>query len=355
MNKSSILVVFLCAWSSPAPRTLLGVVSDAQSDVAQPLADTPVAADIAPAETAATDLGVLPDAEPQDTPAPDALAPMDATTADSALATALAGHWVRENIGNCIQFEDWLSLGAASQFTHTLVDRDFCQEHHIDVHKGDFAILPDDVLHLHWNAGLMDEERWWTTQVVPAFGDVPKPNQSGYVAGTHLLNVNAYVRIPATFQYVRTFHERSTPTPSSSYTPYERQLDVSLSFKEALPAQGACSVKVDLKGTVIWYDTELKTFTDTESFVFPCQVQGMDSKPWTAVSLTPFVGDAAGGWTAYLTDQGVFKKPGPVPDLINGNFLPLFFFLNGQSDVLFSDGPQAWWSEMKTPPPTTIP
>lgn len=355
MHKSWILAFALGACSSPAPTTHLGVVSDAQGDAAQPLADTPVAADVVPADAAAADLALSPDAAPQDTAPPDVAAPKDATTADSALAAALAGHWVRESIGNCIQFEDWMSFGAAPLFTHTLVDRNFCQEHHVDVHKGDFAVLPQDVLHLHWNAGLMDEERWWTSQVMPAFGDVTMPNQTGYVAGSHLLNVSAYSRIPGTFQYVRTFRERSTPTPSSSYTPYERQLDVSLSFKEALPTEGACSVKVDLKGTVIWYDSGPKTFTDTESFAFPCQVQGMSSKPWTAVSLTPFVGDAAGGWSKYLTEQGVFKKPGPVPDLINGNFRPQFFFLNGQSDVLFSDGYQAWWSEMKTPPPTTIP
>src|SRR5688572_10472273 len=73
---------------------------------------------------------------------PEDLAPLDvAGGPDTATAElALAGHWRRYTVGDCINVQEWYSFGPADRLVYTFLDEDFCAGRSLFSSSGRFAL-----------------------------------------------------------------------------------------------------------------------------------------------------------------------------------------------------------------------
>src|SRR5262245_57304959 len=75
--------------------------------------------------------------------------------------SGLSGHYMQQTIGNCINFEQWLSFDAPPAFTHTDVDRDFCGSHSVVPAMGTYKVS-GAALEMAWSTAKSSETRRFT-------------------------------------------------------------------------------------------------------------------------------------------------------------------------------------------------
>lgn len=266
----------------------------------------------------------------------------------------VAGHYMQMSIGNCINAEDWLSFSAPPQFTHTLVDRDYCGEHSVSAHPGSFSALPGHILETEWKSDTEGMMHSFTLHVFEPYPYVPpQPMPDGYNAGTKALNTMAYVRTDDTLTYRRTEHKRWI----SGADDFRQSLLIELSFGapfESVTAPTPCTMKVRISASVD--GTLTKPETGEEFFGFACTYGPVPDSPWIQVSADGFGDNIYGGqWMDLLTDMGVWDKySSPLSSLFYEQFYPLFYIAPDDSNVLIDNRGTAWYQQMLHAPPDSV-
>jgi len=271
------------------------------------------------------------------------------TTTTVPEATPLAGHWVQQTIGGCINGEEWLSFSPPNGFVHTLVDRNFCGPHSVAAHFGDFSATPSTV-ELKWPIPDGAEGRFFTFTVRDApFWSPPPPSYPGYVSGDRWLNVASYRRSGDALVWHRN-DRRESATESGIYA-------TSLSIDVALDASpdpsgvsAPCTMNVTIAASVV--PPGGKPSSGTESFAFSCTATAVDSKVFAVIIPDGFELWGGTQWYDLLKSKGVYDTyDSLLASLFESGFKPVLSYDPNDTSALFHDSPEAWYFEMLSPPP----
>jgi hypothetical protein len=268
--------------------------------------------------------------------------------------TKLAGYWVQQSIGNCINGEEWYTFSPPAGFVHTVVDRNFCGPHSVRVDPGS-ASAAAQIVSLAWTSPTSNEQRSFSAAVLDPYPSPPPPPDPSYVAGARALNTMAYRRAGAPLVWRRETTSKSdwsTPAPGSSST--SLKIDVTL---DAAPAPStspvACAMTLAFEASASPASGPLLS-SGTESWSLPCHYA--NKGPWILVTADGFEqSDVDSSWTDFLTAKGIDAKYAPaVVSLFDEGFRPILYLAPSQPDEMFHDIGFAWFYEMKNPPPATV-
>jgi hypothetical protein len=276
---------------------------------------------------------------------------MDGPAADPWVAK-LAGYWMQQSIGDCINSEEWYTFNPPAGFVHTLVDRNFCGPHGVRVDPGSTSAL-SQIVSLAWTTPAGYEQRTFSTAVLDPYPSPPAPPVPGYVPGTRALNVMAYRRDGGLLVWQRETTSKSDwSTPPAGTSASSLRITVILDAPPG-PSSGpvACklTVQIDASSTL----PGAQTSSGSETFVFPCHYAPKPGSPWSRLTADGFEqSDVDSTWYDFLMSKGVEGKYTPgVASLFEEGFRPILYFNPSEASELFHDVPFAWFFEMKSPPP----
>lgn len=268
----------------------------------------------------------------------------------------VSGHYMQMAIGNCINSEDWLSFSNQPDFTHTLVDRNYCGPHGVFAHPGSFAFLPGQVIEMKWKSATdkEGEVRQYTVHPFEPYPYIPpQPMPDGYQAGNRALNTMAYVRTGDDFTYRRTDSRNWTSNPGD----YLQTILIEVSFGapfEPVSEPTPCSMKVRMVGSVSGSQTMPQQ--GEEFFSFGCMYGPVPDSPWIRVLADGFEENVWGGqWMDLLSKMGIWDKySAPLSSMFYEKFYPSFYIAPDNSNVLIDNRSTAWYQQMLDGPPVSV-
>jgi hypothetical protein len=257
-------------------------------------------------------------------------------------------------IGNCISAEEWLGFTGAHGFVHTMVDRDFCGPHSVDAEQGTYTAHPGQVLEVAWGTDADGTRRRFTANVIDPYLGGADPLPDGYVTGPRALNTMAYVRAGASLSW----HREQSRRWASQGGVYDEQISIDLAFDTPLGAPAgptACNMTAHLVVGVSV--TGAAPGSADETFVLPCTYGPAAGSPWIRVVADGFdMSTVNSSWSDYLTSHGIWNKyPSYVSNAFYDSFRPEVFYAPSDDGVLFHDVTMAWYREMLSPPPESVP
>jgi hypothetical protein len=270
---------------------------------------------------------------------------------------SLAGYWVQQSIGNCIDAEEWYAFGSPAGFVHTIVDRNACGPHSVHADPGTTSTSATHVVSLAWPSPMGSEARTFTAVVLDPFPSPPAAPDPSYVPGPRALSTMAYHRAGAPL----TWHRESTSQSTTSSPPASfgttLALDVTLDVEPA-PSKSplACTMTLAFAASASPATGPLPS-SATESWSLPCHFASDATTPWIRVTADGFEqSDVDSTWTDFMTKQGVDAKYAPaVVNMLDESFRPILYVDPAGPDDLFHGVTFAWFHEMKNPPPATVP
>ena len=297
-------------------------------------------------------------------PSPDTLPPTDATDdAPSALTLAFAkgvtGKWMHHQIGNCIDYEEWLLFGPLSGFNHVIVDRDYCGPHFVHTTPGTVQFMDGQVLQYGWQPKGGWHQRRHTAHIVdPMPTPWPQPTEPGYAVGKRALNRMAYVLAAAGGNYLRQDRTEQGLAANPALGVYARVFTAQIGFGKVLSAVATptpCSMTVTLSASYDAGDGSAKA-SGSEIFTLPC-TQSKSAMGWQLITANGFEqSQTSDAWSKFFEKQGLWTKhKAMVANEFYNQFRPILWFEAGKPQVLIHDNSQAWYHEFLSDPPTTVP
>ncbi len=262
--------------------------------------------------------------------------------------------WVQRNIGNCIDYEEWLSFQVSAAFTHTIVDRNACQAHSVTASPGKFT-WQAQVLQYDWNQGNIAEHRRFTAAVIEGFVLPPLVEpEPGAVTGTRALNRMAFARQQDGTYLREDDRESGAGTAQASVT----DMKYLVTFAEPLVTvqqPAACKMTVEVTANV--GHGPGPTTQAGETFTLPCKYAPVKETGWLRITADGFEdSQTSDAWSKFFEQKGWWKKyPAQMSNALYDGFRPVLYFQPGKPEVLFHDVGHAWFTEMTTPPPESVP
>jgi hypothetical protein len=302
--------------------------------------DVVPAPDVAPPDLPQPDVEV--DGGPPDVgfePPPDVTVPAD--------LLQLQGHWVQDQIGDCINAFDWLSFGPPPQLVHTVDDQNFCSEHHYLVDEGSYSELPERVLELDLPfpdpTGTGDGGRWvrQRTSALVMRADAAPPG-----GGPRLLVTKAYSRRePQTW----TRGEVDSYYDATGALTYRSAGSAVLIFDPPPLDSGAHQLTLRLAGEAETPDEGLQSSSDELSLTVQVDFD-------MATGYLTLKVDVGSDWFTYLNDIGFYQRHPPrAAQAMTDVFRPeLLLDPSHPEQPLFALDSSFTWEERlegPTPPP----
>lgn len=253
-------------------------------------------------------------------------------TGDTAAAVEpIEGHWRGpEQVGNCVQVEQWWSFGADGGFVYTVDDQNACYEQYVLAMHGQWGLGPDRLLSLRWVDIQGNEQAQSHTSTV-----VKTPDD------LELLSTQAWVRAPGARSWVN-LDEREAAG--------DRQSTRNVITVEGLEDEGPCRIT----NTVSLVATGEGGGQATVEYSAPCSIQSDPLIGWDTVVPEGF---GESGWEAkraVLSAQGLDRAPAQINLMANRSFWPVVFWEAARPDVLFRS-PVRRRADTPPPPPTPSP
>lgn len=280
------------------------------------------------------------------------------------LHAALSGHWMRRDLGNCVDLETWLSFLLPDGFVHTEVDRNACGAHQVRKTAGELKILPHQLLQYTWHAKQPGTQQQWQQRKVTAalVEDLPGANQitaePTYKPGKRALTVLAFVRAQGGQPFKRLDSwERVTDGPKPTHTVQIAAVQVQVTPPpEAAKPGDACSMVAQL--SVSWDPGPTEPGSQaTEQFTLPCHYAKDAATGWLRVAADGF--EQNGGndaWSKLFETKGIWKKYSSfVGQQLFDAFRPVLQLPPGQPNLLLSLASHGWYREFLNDPPISVP
>jgi len=269
-------------------------------------------------------------------------------------STSLEAHWMQEAIGDCILAEEWLTLGAAPAFTHTLVDRNVCGPQGVTATDGTWSALPGGSIQLDWQEQTSKEQRRYTVAVLNAtLPEIVAPGYPGYKAGKRWLNSEAFSKVPGTATFARTELRRSE-TPAAIWS---EKLDVQVTISNPpWRTRAGCQLALAVTAEVqLGPPSKPETKTGSHTFNFPCALGKSPDGKWNRLMPQGWSQSPHSEWMKALEDANLWKTlPGQVRDIVYSRVWPVLDYEGDEPTTLFQSRTMAWWIEMLSPPPSSI-
>lgn len=234
------------------------------------------------------------------------------------ITTLPSGSWVRDEVGNCVEREDWLVIAADGALDHIMANRNSCGAPSLTRHVGRWT-TDQQVARLRWSNH--DENVARTTT---------------FWAGADALQLGAYV--PADGGWFRS----DTTTREVEGHHSSSSVEVGLRVDGLELSDGAlCTMSATVTVAVDGAET-------TQSFEFQCHVRevgdGFD------VVADGMWGD--GGWRNYLERRGVFSAlPARVATALYEGFQPVLHTVDGRA--LWHERGESVYRFTRDSPPTS--
>jgi hypothetical protein len=259
-------------------------------------------------------------------------------------------------IGDCIDFEAWLTFGPEPIFTNTGVNRDFCGPHSVNAAEGSYSIDGVERLQYSWSREEgYEESRRVTAVIVPGegFGEMLP---EGYETGDRRLNLMGYRR-QTDGSYLRNDDHLTISRSDPGYY-QDLQFTAEVSLDGGIPSTVApteCHMTVTLTVSVD-AGTDAMPIEGVETFEFDCsRVEGPDDS-WPRIAAAGYEESAySGNWMDLFQDRGIWDRyPVAISNAMYDLFRPVLSFDPADESRLFRDVYNAWYVEMVNPPPTSI-
>ena len=279
------------------------------------------------------------------------------------LHAALSGHWMRRDIGNCIDVETWLSFLLPDGFVHTEIDRNACGPHAVRKTAGELKILPQQLLQYTWHAKQTGAPQQWQQRKVTAalVEDLPGVTdgspEPGYKPGKRGLTELAWVRAQDGQPFKRLDSlERVTDGTKPTHTVQTASVQVQVSPPpDAAKPGDACTMVAQL--SVSWDPGPNEPGSQAiEQFTLPCHYAKDSTTGWLVVAADGFeqsAGNAA--WMKLLETKGIWKKySGLTAQQLYDAFRPVLHQPPGQRNLLLSLASHGWYREFLNDPPVSV-
>lgn len=278
------------------------------------------------------------------------------------LNPALSGHWMRRDIGNCIDLETWLTFQVPDGFVHTEVDRNACMAHEVRKTAGVLAILPNQLLQYTWHTKQAKLPEWQQRKVTTALVEELPPGvgenaEPAYKPGKRGLTTLAWVRAQdgEPFKRLDTL-ERVSELPKPTHTEQVASVQVLVTPPpdNAKPGE-ACTMAVTL--SVSWDPGPTEPDTQaTEQLTLPCHYGKDATSGWLRVAADGYEqSDSDGSWSKLFESKGIWKKySGFVGHLLFDSFRPVLHQPPGQRNLFLSLASHGWYREFLNDPPLTV-
>ncbi len=248
-------------------------------------------------------------------------------------SSALRGHWMREEIGDCIWSEDWLSFDPPDGFVSTLVERDACDLASHGVFPSEGTLEIGDGQLVAWDSTTRDGRRQMRRFTAAIVGDS--------------LNTTAFTR-----SVDGGYHAQNRRLVEDSSGFYDQDVRIDLSFDAPLqPGAGTrdCEMTVTIEVTAD-AGTDALPQTGTETFV----LNGTCGPEEDVENSTEWIRLQFGEWWDLLEERGVWDKyPASVSNAMYDSFRPVLFFEPQKPEILFQNMYYSWYHKMDKPPPTS--
>jgi len=274
----------------------------------------------------------------------------DALPPASALGEKLTGHWMAQQIGDCIDAEDWYSFTQPSSLVVTHVDRNMCHAHSVTKEAGTFAALAGEIVSLDWSGARGHEARRFTAAILDPYPAMPAAPVPGYVMGKRALATKAYARSGAT-----SWHREDVQLREDATGSYRTQVTIDVTLDAPLaPAATPTACRM----TVV-FDAKVDPgagggpAAGKETFDWPCTYGPTVGGTWDQLTANGFEKSAFDGtWMDFLRTSGIDAKyENGIVTLFEEAFRPLFSFAPADTTRLFHDESFALLYEVVTPPP----
>ncbi len=266
------------------------------------------------------------------------LGPSDRT---STSRSPLSGWWMRREIGNCINGEDWLHLNVETgAFERRFVDRNFCTTHGVSAIPGTLE-LRGNILSRTYG------ERFETDSVVVAAsppGPAGQQLPGGYQLGNRALVLGALLKNgDLRFDLTR---DDTTKHADGSFVRSHSKATVTLDHLELNRLPHDCRMGVELQ--VQWESNlDPKSAAGTERFTLPCQVR---AGPLGASIVALGFEEVGNAWSELFEQSGVWKREADVvANQMFAMFRPVLRTIGDDQGILIGAG--ATYQEMLSPPP----
>jgi len=261
------------------------------------------------------------------TPPPDA--------APDIFAAKLAGHWMRWDVGNCIDVQEWLTFEPPTGFVHTFVDHNACGPHFVASTPGSFS-AEGQIVQIDWGG----EHRIFSAAVLDA-----------YPGGGRGLNTKAYRRAGAPLVW----HREDVRTSVWSGEAHTSSLIVDVALDAGLApsaAPVACTMTLTITASVS-PSSDPKPAVGTETFTLPCTYGPTATSPWMRLAADGFeLYD--GSWHDVLKAHGIYGKYASGVAVLFERCRPSVYFDPADTSVWWHDVSDAWFFESKMPPPDKV-
>lgn len=252
---------------------------------------------------------------------------LDTTSApDTSVPTATLpppGPWMRETIGDCIHFYDFVAWHDDGGASWRVDDDDYCSESGPDrVYEGTAAVTDDHVLALRFDAdGRVPSEQTWTWAVIPG-----TPAQ---------LHTAAFRRVPGTDRWRR--DERQTLRFENDRSERRLRVDVTL---VGYPEVTAMRVDYDVAQQ---YSRDSDTRGGTGTLEFPARrLVGADGR--AKIAAAGYELDQHPNRYRFQQELMARYGDGYLVDLITDAFFPVLFEVEGDPASLVIEAPERVWT-----------
>jgi len=242
---------------------------------------------------------------------------------------ALFGHWMREQIGDCIWYEEWLSFDPPGGFVSTFVERNACDLAGHGVFPSEGSMRVEDGQTITWDFTTADGRRVMQSFTAAIVGDS--------------LNTAAFMRSLDGSYHAR---YRRLVEDSSGYS--DRDVRIELSF-DSPPQSGEvardCEVTVTINVTAD-AGADARPQTANETLVLTGTCGPDEDSGWIRLHFSD--------WWDVLEEKGIWDKyPAQVSNAIYDSFSPDLFLEPENPEILFQYSYLSWYQKMKNPPPTS--
>jgi len=250
---------------------------------------------------------------------------------------ALSGHWMREQIGDCIWFEEWLSFDPPDGFVSTLVERNACDPagHGVFPTQGSMQVEDGPILSWDYTVDGRREMRRFTASII---------NDS--------LNWLTFLSSGEGTYYAINRRLQEDPTGV-----FDQDIKIDLSFDAPLvtsdaPVAGEMTVTISV---TVDSGTDALPESGTETFVLPCTYAPDEETGWIRLWADGFESSMyTGEWMDLFEEKGIWDKyPAYISNAMYDAFRPVLFFEPGKPQTLFHSIYFSWYNKMENPPPTS--
>lgn len=274
----------------------------------------------------------------------------------SPLDPAIKGNWMQQQIGNCINSEEWLVLAPPETLVRTIVDRNDCGAHGVSKVAGNMKILPGQLLELTWQDKIAYQQWKRTAAVLDSVNGISDPVglDPNYKRGKRGMTVLAFVRPSGGAPFVRSdIQKRVTDKPKTVDVTKTTAVQIQITpTPDGAKPGDTCTMSATISAQ---YETTESTQVQTgsEKLEFPCHFSADKGTGWLRVTADGY--DNGLGWDKMFDSKGFWKKYSKeIAQLLYDSFRPDLLQPAEQRGVLVSLSLFGWYYEFINEPPSSV-